>query len=282
MNIRLAIVVILTASVPTALLAQGKATIAREIANYVMRKFGKEATEIGSEVLTQKIEALAVRHGDEAFVAIKKVGPRTLRIAEEAGENGSITVRLLAKHGDEVVWVVENKDRLVLVVKYGDDAAVSMMKHMAIAVPLLTTYGQEAAGALKSVNDQNGRRISMMEAGGLFGKTKRSPQMLHVIGTFGDTAADFVWDHREALSDERVLPAFLDDPEPYLTGTKELTLPVVETAATASIESPSKNASWIPIGVGGVGCLLLLMLILRKAGFKMPTNRNGNEIKASE
>ena len=71
--------------VPHPSLAQGKVKVAREAAEYVLRKFGKEAAEGGVETLSRKIEVLVAQHGEEAIVAVRKVGPRTFRIVDEAG-----------------------------------------------------------------------------------------------------------------------------------------------------------------------------------------------------
>ena len=85
--------------------ADVKSAAAREVAEYVVKKFGKEAGEEGVELLAKKIETLAVRHGDEVFEAVRKVGPRAIRYAEEAGENGPRAIGLMARFGDDAVWV---------------------------------------------------------------------------------------------------------------------------------------------------------------------------------
>src|SRR6266702_1669213 len=91
---------------PAISFGQGKTALARKAADYVMRKFGKEAAEVGVETLTRKIEILAIKYGDDVFLAVRKVGPRTFRIVTEAGEHGAECVKLMARCGDEAVWVV--------------------------------------------------------------------------------------------------------------------------------------------------------------------------------
>jgi len=66
---------------------------AREAAEYVFRKFGKEVAEEGVETLSRKIEMLAIKHGDDAFEAVRKIGPRTFRLVEEAGEHGAQSLK---------------------------------------------------------------------------------------------------------------------------------------------------------------------------------------------
>ena len=148
--------------------AQGKAVLAREAVEYAMRKFSKEVAEVGVETMTRKIETLAIKYGDDVFLAVRKVGPRTLRIVEESGEYGLESVKLMARYGDDAVWVVAKKNRMAIFIKYGDNAAEGMMKHGEIAEPLLTSFGKPAAGALKSVSSQNCRRLAILANDGQF------------------------------------------------------------------------------------------------------------------
>jgi hypothetical protein len=245
--------------------AQGKAALAREAAEYVMRKFGKEAAEVGVETLTRKIETLAIKYGDDVFLAVRKVGPRTLRIVEEAGEHGLASVKLMARFGDEAVWVVANKNRLAIFVKYGDNAAESMMKHGEIAEPLLVSLGKPAAGAMKAVNSQNARRLAMMADEGQLAKIGRTSELLEVVAKYGDRAADFVWRNKGALTVAAALTAFLANPEPFLDGATDITRIVSENAVTPLANVPgqvateaAKNTNWTVVLACGIGILGLL------------------------
>src|SRR5207253_2120829 len=123
-----------------------------ELAEYVMSKFGKEAAEVGLEKLTVRIEALAVKYGDDALKAVRSVGPRGLRLIEEAGENSTKVIQLLGRHGDKALWIVENPGRLGLFARFGDDAAEAMLKHKGLAEPLIETLKGPAAKALTAVD----------------------------------------------------------------------------------------------------------------------------------
>ena len=263
MNARVTLFVLVVAAVPTTAFAQGKATMAKEVAKFVMRKFGKEAAEIGSETLTKKIEALALRHGDEAFDAIRKVGPRTLHIVENAGEHGSDAVRLLAKRGDEAVWVVANKNRLAIFVKYGDSAAESMIKHGEHVETLIAQFGQPAAEALNAVNLQNGRRLSMLYHSGLYGILDRSTEWFKIIAGHGDTAVEYLWNHQAELANDSIQSAFLNEPKPFLDGSK--VLPSIETddVAMPIEEVPTSNTNWTHVVVCGIGCLVVMLGVIR-------------------
>lgn len=246
---------------PGVSLAQGKAALAREAAEYVIRKFGKEAAEVGVETLTQKLETLAVKHGDDVFLAVRKVGPRTIRIIEEAGEHGLESVKLMARYGDDAVWVVAKKNRMAIFVKYGDDAAETMMKHGEIAEPLLSSFGKPAAGALKSVSSQNARRLAMLADDGQLAKIGQTPELLEVVAKYGDRAADFIWQNKGALTVAAALAAFLANPEPFLDGVTDITTIVVKPIADVPgkvASEAAKHTNWTVVIVCGV-CVLGLL-----------------------
>src|SRR4051794_19210658 len=87
LRLLLAVIAALVLIAPNSAQAGAKTAAARELAEYVMSKFGKEAAEVGLEKLTVRIEALVVKYGDDAARAVRSVGPRGLRLIEEAGEN---------------------------------------------------------------------------------------------------------------------------------------------------------------------------------------------------
>ena len=122
--------------------------MARELVEFVSRRFGKEVAEEGSEVLTRKVESLLVKYGDDVGEAVRKVGPRSIQLLDDAAAEGvQQSARLLAKHGDEAIWVVGNQSRRAIAAKLGDDAAEAMIKHGEIAEPVLEMAGQSAAAA---------------------------------------------------------------------------------------------------------------------------------------
>jgi len=220
-----------------------KSKAAKEAAEYVLGKFGKEAAEQGVETLTRKIEVLAVKHGDDAITAVKNVGPRTFRIVEEAGEHGPQAIKLMARHGDDVVWVVAKKNRLAIFVKYGDDAAESMMKHGEMAEPLIHSMGKPAAGALNAVSKQNGRRLAMMAADDALTKIGRTDDLLEVVRKHGDAAMDFIWANKGSLTVAAALTAFLANPEPFINGTADITKVVAENVGQPLASVPGQVAS---------------------------------------
>lgn len=249
--------------------AQGKATLAREAAEYVMRKFGKEVAEDGIETLTRRIETLVVKHGDEAFLAVRNVGPRTFRLVEEAGEHGLQSVKLMAKYGDEAVWVVAKPNRMAIFVKFGDNAAEAMMKHGEVAEPLLQAVGKPAARALNAVSSQNGRRLAMLAEDGHLAKIGRTHELFDVVAKHGDRVVDYVWKNQKCLMVAPALASFLARPEPFLDGTADISNMTAENIVQRNTELPSQIASegtrltsWTVVAAFAF-CILGLLIAVR-------------------
>jgi hypothetical protein len=230
----------------------------------LLSKFGPKAIPQGTKALAQQIEALTLRHGDDAITAIRRIGPHAIQLAHQAGEHAGPALRLMARYGDEAVWVVQNKNRLAIFVKYGDNAAISMMKHGEIAEPLLHNYGQAAANALSQVNGKNARYLCIMHNNGELAQLGRTSELLEVIGKYGDRAADFVWKHKGALAVGAALTAFLANPEPFLDGLLDITKITSEAVGTHLVEplasstgqamvEAAKQINWTVVILAGMG-----------------------------
>ena len=218
--------------------AQGKAAMARELVEFVTRRFSKEVAEEGSEVLTRKVESLLVKYGDEVAEAVRKVGPRSIQLLDEAAAEGAQqSARLLAKHGDDAIWVVGNQSRRSIASKLGDDAAEAMIKHGEIAEPVLEMAGKSGASALRNVSTKSGRQMKMMLDEGAFVKIGRTSELMSVVGKYGDNAMEFIWKNKGALLVGTALAAFLSNPEPFINGTKDL----ATVAANVAIEPLAKE-----------------------------------------
>ncbi|HEX4130015.1 MAG TPA: hypothetical protein VHZ24_08225 [Pirellulales bacterium] len=209
------------------------AKAAKELAEHLIGKGGKEATELAVETLAKKIETLALKYGDDALIAVKKVGPKTFRLVDDAGANGVRTVKLLARYGDNAVWIVKKKNRMAIFVKYGDDAAEAMMEHGEIAEPLISSFQTPAATALKAISPQNGRRLAILAEDGSLAKIGKTDDLLGVVARHGDPAMDFIWRNKGALAVAGTLAAFLANPQPFIDGTVDVSKAVTENVGKA-------------------------------------------------
>lgn len=234
-------------------LAGAKTKAAREAADYVLRKFGKEAAEEGAEKLAVRIESLAAKYGDDAVRAARKGGPRALQAIEKSGNYGSQAAELLARHGDEALWIVENPRRLKLLARYGDDAAEAMLKHKGLAEPLLASFKKPAGKALAALDGQNARRLSMLAESGDLAKIGRTDALLDVIGRYGNRGMDFIWRNKKTLAVGAALAAFLADPQPFIDGTSQLAENFARPVAETVGGEIARRADWTWIGVAAIG-----------------------------
>jgi hypothetical protein len=233
----------------------------RELMEYVGKKFGREVAEEGTERVTGRLMRLAGKHGEEIVgKAFRKVGPRAGRIVEEAGDEGGLALRLLARHGEEAIPLIGRSTALRTVARYGDDAAAAIIKHGVVGEQLVGTFAKEGAEALIKVTPRNGRRLAMMAAQG-----ELKPELMQVISRFGDRACDFIWRNKGALAVGAALTAFLKSPEPFINGTEKLTGTIADAAVKPIAVGVANNTNWTLIVVMVIailtiaGCLRAVM-----------------------
>ncbi len=222
--------------------AEGKTKAAQEVADYVLRRFGKEAAKDGAEALTRRLERAAIAHGDDVFKAVRVVGPRGLHLIEEAGAHSKQVAKVLARYGEPgAVFVVSRRRAMQLFLQHGEEAAAVLVSTRGVAEPAIEAFGKPAIGAFQSIaKPRNARRLAMMAAEGAeLSKMGRTPEVLGVLAKYGDPALEFVWRHKVALASAAVLAAFLADPGPFITGARDITQIVAENAVKPVAEVPA-------------------------------------------
>lgn len=239
----LASFILMAGAVPSARADVG-AKAAREAAEYVMKKFGVEVAQEGTEVLSRKIAVAVSRHGDDVLSAVRRVGPKALSLADDAGEQAPKVLRLLSRHGDDAaVWVLKRPKGMNLLSQYGDDAAEVLIKHKALAEPVLEQFGGPAVKALGAVGPQGGRRLAMMAEGGELAKLGRTAELMDVIASRGDVAMDFIWRHKGPLAVGTSLTAFLANPGAFIDGTNQLVGTVADATVKPVVQETARTLS---------------------------------------
>lgn len=242
----------------------------QEGTKYVMKKFGREAAEeLGEDaakVLARRMETLATKYGDDVVVdAAKKVGPRVFRLVGEVGEDGAPkALKLMARRGDEAVWVVSRPKGLAIFVKYGDDAADAMIRHRELAESLIENYGTPMTRALAKVDGQNGRRLAMLADEGVLTKVAQRDAVLDTMGKYGDKAADWVWRNKGAITVVTVAAASVANPEPFINGAVEVVDISGEKVIRPVAEAAAKSLNWnLIVGISFAGIAVCHVLIRR-------------------
>lgn len=227
----LVIVVVLLAP-SSKLFAQSKAAIAKEVAEQLIRRFSKEVADEGVEKLTSRLQAVVLSAGDDALKVIEKSGPRALRVLENSGADAAVSLRLLSKYGDEAIGVLESPARLGIVRQFGQEAGEALIKHGAVAENLIASTGSPAVGAIKQLSNQGVRRLAMLADEPSTVALSKNPDLLGVVGRYGDRAMDFIWRNKLTLAGGTALAAFVANPEPFLDGTRELVEKSVDSLAS--------------------------------------------------
>jgi hypothetical protein len=194
----------------------------RETAEYVMKKFGRGAAGQTVEEVADTTARVVTRYGDDALPLIRGTGHRGFAALEQAGAQAPDVIRLYARKGDEAVWLISEPKKLTIFLKHGDPAADALMKSPGLADDLIARFGNDAVGAVNGVSRRGAQRLGMIAKEGVLAATPRSPELLSVIGRYGDEAADFIWRNKGALTVATVLGTFLVDPEAYISGAKQL------------------------------------------------------------
>jgi len=260
-TVALAAVIVAVDAVPA--FADAKSKLAQEAAEYVMQKFGRQVVREGTETLATRIEVYALRHGDEFYAAIRKVGPTAFRLVEEGGEHAPQVIAVLSRYGEDgAVWVVSRPRAMQLFLQHGEEAAAVMATTRGVAEPALATFGKPSVGAFKALSTgQNVRRLAMVAEGGELAATGRSTEILDIIAKYGNPAMEFLWRHKEVLASGALLAAFIADPEPYIRGAKDITQVLAENAVRPLEEAAGAAATQAAKNIDStkVACLAVIV-----------------------
>ena len=230
-------------------MATPSAEAVKETAELVLKKLGAQAGHETVETISVRLERLAARHGDDAVLAARKVGPQAMHLLETAGAEGPQMARLMAKYGDEGLYLAARPQSVALYTKYGDDAAEALIKHKGIE-PFMDKMGKEGAVAIRKLDHQQAMQMVIMADTGQLAKIGRTPEVMAVIGKYGNKAMEFVWNHKGALMVSATLAAFLADPKPFIDGTVKIAEGVTDQVVAPLAQAPAEAVKEVGNGIG--------------------------------
>lgn len=220
----------------------------RDTSEWIVKRFGPGAAGKTVDEVAVATARVVARHGDEALPLLRTMGHAGFKALEEAGESAPSVLKLFARRGEDAVWIISQPRKLAIFLKHGDSAADALLKHPGIADDLLARFGNRAVAPLNALERSGAQRLAMAAQEGVFEKTAQSGALLDVIGKHGQRALDFIWNNKGKLAVAAVLGTFVADPEPYLTGARQL--------VGDSILRPLLGAiNWNPIAYGGCAVL---------------------------
>ena len=242
--------------------------IARELAEAAMRRFGKSVAKEGGEALAKRLAATAARHGDDLVMgAFRKIGPRALSIVDDAGEKlAPRALKLIGRHGDEAAAVLTKRSLKLL--SLGDNVGEVLVKHKAISTPLLEAFGNSAAKALTKVTPRNGRRLAMLTDSLL--KARRAVKLLEVIEKYGDPAMEWIWKNKVPLAATAAMTAFLANPEPFITGARQLTETVGKSVVVPMTSAITQGGAKLADSVMARAVTPVVTEVSREAARRIP------------
>lgn len=229
---------------------------AESAAELAVRKFAPEMAESGERALAEEATAQMARYGErEVATAMERCGPEAVSIVREAGaEAAPQALRLMSRDGRDALWIVTNRNRMAIFLRFGDDAAEAMLRHKGIAEGVISNFGNPAARALNAVGEQGSRRLVKLATTGEVAAI-RDPAMLDVIARYGDRAMDFIWRNKGALAVTTVAAAFVADPEPFINGTRDIAAIAGSAVLKPVAELPQHvvdHITWTPVLVTAV------------------------------
>jgi hypothetical protein len=238
--------------------------VARLAADEAARLLGRQAERAAASTLSRRIARLAVEHGAETLVAVRRAGPEAVEVIERASSRGGLVSHLLAAHGSEALVIAREPALLDLVARHGDDAARALVRHPGLARSVIEATGTPGARVLAGLSSRNARRLAMLTEDGTLIRIGRQDELLGAIERHGDRALDFVWRHKGVLVVGTLLAAFLQDPGPFLSGARELGEGVTSAVAQPVLGAVNHVSQAItkPLTLVAIGTLVVLICAL--------------------
>jgi hypothetical protein len=237
--------------------------VARLAADEAARLLGRQAERAAATTLSRRIARLAVEHGAETLAAVRRAGPEAVEVLERAGRRGALASHLLAAHGSEALIIAREPALLELVARHGEDAARALVRHPGLARTVIEATGTPGARVLAGLSSRNARRLAMLAEDGTLIRIGRQDELLNAIERHGDRALDFVWRHKGVLVVGTLLAAFLQDPEPFLSGARELGGGVTSAVAQPVLGAASHVGQAVtkPLTLIAIGTLVVLICV---------------------
>jgi hypothetical protein len=205
----------------------------------VAEAFGREALEAAEPRIARLIEA----YGDDVARVLRRVGPSGVHALETFGAAG---LRILARFGDDGLRVLafEGDAAVASLAKYGEEAVELMIRHPGVGRDLLAQFGAQALKPRLTTESLRtlGRLSEPIRASG------RTADIFGVLEKYGDRACAFLWRNKGTIFLTGVLASFLNDPQPYLDGARQL---IVQPASDALHEAVSRT-HWTLVVISGM------------------------------
>ena len=186
--------------------------------------------EAGEEASRQFLEIVA-RRGDQA-----------VDVLWQAHRRGIPALQMVGRYGEDAVEMLTNPRAARLIQKHGADVAGALIRHGDRALDLIETYGDDAARLLRQLDAEEASRLyALLKGSSKLPLDRQQTQLLWKrLRQYGKPLLEFMWQHRKELAVAGVLAAFLANPEPFVTGARDLAEVIAENTLKPLAETPQK------------------------------------------
>jgi hypothetical protein len=215
------ILILVFCSFPISLNAGVAGKSVEEAWEFIAKKFFREIAEEGGEkILQMKFKSLAAKYGDEAILAIRKVGPKGIDLVERYGDDA---LRQLNKHGDEALFLLQRSgDEVIPLVKqFGDDAVVACIKHPGVGKNFIKEFGKDGINIANQISTDS--VIKLLKNADKIKKSGKAEEIFKIILKYGDKAVTHIDKHKLLYLGGYALSEFLENPEKYLDAASKAT-----------------------------------------------------------
>ena len=220
----------------------------RETAEAIVGTVERNTAGQVADDVTKAATTTVASHGDVALPLLRQSGQAGLSALEQAGTKLPEVTRLIARKGDEALWITNEPRKLAIILKHGDQAANALLKHPGIADSMIGRYGEPAAEVLNKLTRTGAQRLALVADEGMLSATPRSLELLPILRRYGDEGMEFVWKNKGSLTVMTVLSTFLADPGSYILGARQLIVDPLVSPITKSVNWTLILAAMLLIG----------------------------------
>ncbi len=245
--------------------AKGKAAAAlvKQINARILKEAGQE---VGERTAKKMAVTIATRFGQQGDDVLRVMGRSGLEALNKAGRKaGPRYAHNLLQYGDDALRLAKTPAGRNLLNSGSDIAIRAAIRQGPNALPLISSYGDDAAKALVKIQPQSAQTLSRLQANGCASKAEFR-ELLDVVARHGDQSVRYIEQHWKFFLGAGAVAMFVANPDRYLDGAKEITEKIIDKpfdtvrdvwnqTVTRIVESPHFRI--VPAGL--IGALLFVI-----------------------
>ncbi len=205
-----------------------EAGLARDLAEAVLRKAGKQSDDLAVRELEQQFVKLFNRLGPDCEPFLKRFGKDGAEILERAGQKGNQLLKWYQSAPGPSFYLLRDKEKLEWTLQYGKTAFDAMIRHPGAAEVLIRKHGAQGAAWALNLDRNSVLKLAKLETSGWTSRHfPDSKTLSDFVRNQGSAGIKFIWKHRTRLAAAGALTWFMTDPESFINGTRSLMQPTL-------------------------------------------------------